>query len=47
MIVLAAAPLFGQIRITGLEGLETKAKSSVDVTLGPEMIKLATEFLAR
>jgi hypothetical protein len=41
LVLLAVVPLGAQIRITGLEGLETKAKSSVEVGLDPAMLKLA------
>jgi len=41
LVLLAVVPLGAQIRITGLEGLEAKAKSSVEVGLDPSMLKLA------
>ena len=47
LVLLAALPLSAQIRLTGLEGLESKAKSSVEVGLTPEMLKLAAGFLSQ
>jgi len=41
----AAAPLAAQIRITGLDGLSSKAKASVDITLDSSMLHMAAGFL--
>jgi hypothetical protein len=35
-----------QLRITGLDGLASKAKESVDITLDPAMLQMAGAFLA-
>lgn len=45
LVLLAAIPLSAQIRMTGLEGLEAKAKQSVEVGLDPAMLQLAAGFL--
>jgi Domain of unknown function (DUF4252) len=48
-VVIAAgtvAQLPAQLRITGLEGLASKAKESVDITLDPAMLQMAGAFLA-
>ena len=42
----AAAQLPGQLRITGLDGLASKAKESVDITLDSSMLQMAGGFLA-
>lgn len=40
------AQLPAQLRITGLDGLASKAKESVDITLDPAMLQMAGAFLA-
>jgi hypothetical protein len=40
-----AAQLPAQIRITGLDGLSSKAKASVDITLDSSMLGMAAGFL--
>lgn len=47
MGLVASVPLSAQIKITGLEGLAAKAKSNVEVEIGPDMIKLVEGFLPR
>jgi uncharacterized protein DUF4252 len=42
----AAALLPAQIRITGLDGLASKAKESVDITLDSNLLQMAGGFLA-
>jgi hypothetical protein len=42
----AAARLPAQIRITGLDGLASKAKESVDITLDSSLLQMAGGFLA-
>ena len=42
----AAAQLSAQLRITGLDGLASKAKESVDITLDSSMLQMAGSFLA-
>ena len=46
LAVLAAAQLPAQLRITGLEGLASKAKESVDITLDSNLLQMAGGFLA-
>jgi hypothetical protein len=41
-----ALQLPAQIRITGLDGLASKAKESVDITLDSNLLKMASGFLA-
>ena len=41
-----ALQLPAQIRITGLDGLASKAKDSVDITLDSNLLKMASGFLA-
>ena len=40
------AQLPAQLRITGLDGLASKARESVDITLDPAMLQMAGAFLA-
>jgi len=47
LALLAVLPLSAQIRMTGLEGLEAKAKSSVVVGLDPAMLQMAAGFLTQ
>jgi hypothetical protein len=42
----AAAQLPAQIRITGLDGLASKAKESVDITLDSNMLQMAGGFFS-
>jgi|SRR5581483_5676320 len=44
--LLAAAQLPAQLRITGLDGLASKAKESVDITLDSNLLQMAGGFLA-
>jgi hypothetical protein len=44
-LLLAVAPLSAQIRMNALDGLASKAKESVEVTLDPDTLKLAVGFL--
>jgi hypothetical protein len=49
MLLIAAgtiSQLPAQLRITGLDGLASKAKESVDITLDPAMLQMAGAFLA-
>ena len=49
MILIAgwtAAQLPAQLRITGLDGLASKAKESVDITLDSNLLQMASGFLA-
>ena len=46
LAVLAAAQLPAQLRITGLDGLASKAKESVDITLDSNLLQMAGGFLA-
>jgi hypothetical protein len=49
MFVIAgwtAAQLPAQLRITGLDGLASKAKESVDITLDSNLLQMASGFLA-
>ncbi len=49
MVVVAgctAAQLPAQLRITGLDGLASKAKESVDITLDSNLLHMASGFLA-
>ena len=45
LVGCAAAQLPAQIRITGLDGLASKAKESVDITLDSTMLQAAGGFL--
>ena len=45
LVGCAAAQLPAQIRITGLDGLASKAKESVDITLDSPMLQAAAGFL--
>lgn len=47
LVMLAVIPLSAQIRMTGLEGLDAKAKESVEIGLDPEMLKMAAGFLTQ
>ena len=40
-----AAQLPAQLRITGLDGLASKAKESVDITLDSNLLQMAGGFL--
>lgn len=42
----AAAQLPAQLRIAGLDGLASKAKESVDITLDSNLLQMASGFLA-
>ncbi len=46
LALLAAAQLPAQLRITGLDGLASKAKESVDITLDSNLLQMAGGFLA-
>jgi hypothetical protein len=46
LVGCAAAQLSAQIRITGLDGLASKAKESVDITLDSNMLQMAGGFLS-
>jgi hypothetical protein len=46
LVGCAAAQLPAQIRITGLDGLASKAKESVDITLDSSMLQMAGGFLS-
>ncbi|HEY2845088.1 MAG TPA: hypothetical protein VGJ09_15605, partial [Bryobacteraceae bacterium] len=47
VIAAGCAPLLpAQLRITGLDGLASKAKESVDITLDSSMLQMAGGFLA-
>ena len=49
LAVCAAAQLPAQLlqlRITGLDGLASKAKESVDITLDSNLLQMASGFLA-
>ena len=45
MTAWTAAQLPAQLRITGLDGLASKAKESVDITLDSNMLQMAGAFL--
>jgi Domain of unknown function (DUF4252) len=45
LVGCAAAQLPAQIRITGLDGLASKAKATVDITLDSSMLQMAGGFL--
>ena len=46
MAAFGAALLPAQLRITGLDGLASKAKESVDITLDSSMLQMAGGFLS-
>lgn len=46
MAALGPALLPAQLRITGLDGLASKAKESVDITLDSSMLQMAGSFLS-
>src|SRR4051812_44773659 len=45
LVSCAAMQLPAQIRITGLDGLASKAKATVDITLDSSMLQMAGGFL--